>query len=143
MTLLHHISLPVRELDRSRAFYRDVIGLTERPRPGFSSPGAWFSVGDRHLHLSANPNGTFRTRPVVDPIDTHQAFSVTAFDAEVSRIVSLGYRIVVFKGAVTARTDDDLMCISVDRGSPAGFFQAFLLDPDWHIVELNDAPLGP
>ncbi len=143
MTLLHHLSLPVRDLDRSRAFYRDVIGLTERPRPGFSSPGAWFTVGDRQMHLAVNPNGTFRARPVVDPIDTHQAFRVADVDAEVGRIAALGYRPVAFRGAGLSRTDDDLMCISVDRGSPAGFLQAFLLDPDWHIVELNDAPLAP
>jgi glyoxylase I family protein len=139
MAMLHHMSLPVRDLDASRAFYRDVISLSELPRPGFSSPGAWFAVADRQMHLAVNAKGTFRQRPFVDPIDVHHAYRVADFEASIGRIASLGFRVVPFKGAGIDRDDDDLMCLCVDRRSPAGYLQAFLLDPDWHIVELNDA----
>jgi catechol 2,3-dioxygenase-like lactoylglutathione lyase family enzyme len=44
--LLHHVALTTSDLERSRAFYRDILGLVEIERPPFSFPGAWFQVGD-------------------------------------------------------------------------------------------------
>ena len=49
--LLHHVSLPVGDLERSRRFYREVLGLAEIARPPFPFPSAWFRLGDRELHL--------------------------------------------------------------------------------------------
>ena len=50
---LHHVSLPVTDLERSRRFYREVLGLEEIARPPIPVPGAWFRLGDRELHLVA------------------------------------------------------------------------------------------
>jgi catechol 2,3-dioxygenase-like lactoylglutathione lyase family enzyme len=54
---LHHVSLPVTDLDRARTFYGDVLGLEEDPhRPNFDFKGAWYNLGDRKIHLIvANP----------------------------------------------------------------------------------------
>ena len=38
--MLHHVSLPVRDVARSVGFYRDVLGLTQIPRPDFDFKGA-------------------------------------------------------------------------------------------------------
>ena len=38
---LDHITLKVADLNASRRFYVDVIGLREGDRPPFDSPGAW------------------------------------------------------------------------------------------------------
>jgi catechol 2,3-dioxygenase-like lactoylglutathione lyase family enzyme len=42
---LHHAALPVSDLERAAAFYRDVLGLRELARPDFPFPGKWFEVG--------------------------------------------------------------------------------------------------
>ena len=59
--LLHHISLPVADVERSRCFYLEVMRLAEIPRPDFPFPGVWFRLGDRELHLiggeEARPQG--------------------------------------------------------------------------------------
>lgn len=53
---IHHHSVLVTDLDRSRAFYRDVLGLAEVPiPPTFHFPVAWFAVGDQQLHLLVAP----------------------------------------------------------------------------------------
>jgi len=49
---LHHVALPCADLERSRRFYVEVLGLTEISRPSLPVAGVWFRVGDRQeLHL--------------------------------------------------------------------------------------------
>ena len=55
---LDHITVNVAELDASRRFYVDVLGLREGERPPFDSPGAWLYAGDRPIvHLVAVEEG--------------------------------------------------------------------------------------
>ena len=64
---IHHVSLPVKDLARSKQFYSEILGLTEIARPPFDFPGAWYQVGDRQLHLIVHDSSTFRTdKPVVN-----------------------------------------------------------------------------
>ena len=140
MTSLHHVSLPVRDLDRSHRFYRKVIGLAERQRPEFAFPGAWFAMEDRQMHLIVNPKANFRTRPVIDALDIHHAYRIADFEQMLARLESHGYRPHQPKGYDDENHADERMHVAVYRSSPAGFLQAFLLDPDWHFVELNTAP---
>ena len=48
---LHHISLPVRDVDRALGFYSEVLGLPTLARPDFSFAGAWLGAADRQIHL--------------------------------------------------------------------------------------------
>jgi lactoylglutathione lyase len=58
---LNHVALHVADIERSAAFYRDVLKLEPIPRPAFTFPGAWFRLGgDQELHLIGE-----RTREVV------------------------------------------------------------------------------
>jgi catechol 2,3-dioxygenase-like lactoylglutathione lyase family enzyme len=53
---LDHVSIIVTDVDRARAFYAGVLGLTEIPRPeSFDFPGAWFQVGPEVIHLLGAP----------------------------------------------------------------------------------------
>ena len=50
-----HVSITVTDLEQARAFYRDVVGLAEIPRPDFGVPGIWFGLdGDLQLHILVN-----------------------------------------------------------------------------------------
>lgn len=49
---IDHVAIVVTDVDRARAFYAGVLGLTEIPRPpSFDFPGAWFQVGPEVIHL--------------------------------------------------------------------------------------------
>jgi glyoxylase I family protein len=52
LTGIHHCSIVVTDMDRTRHFYRDVLGLKPIERPAnFTNPVVWFEVGDEHVHL--------------------------------------------------------------------------------------------
>ena len=52
LTGIHHCSIVVTDMERSRRFYRDILGLKEVERPAnFTTPVVWFEVGDEHVHL--------------------------------------------------------------------------------------------
>jgi catechol 2,3-dioxygenase-like lactoylglutathione lyase family enzyme len=49
---MDHTALIVEELERSRWFYGEVLGLQEVPRPSkFTFGGAWFQGPDFQVHL--------------------------------------------------------------------------------------------
>ena len=148
---IHHVSLPVSNLEASKRFYTDILGLKEIDRPRFSFEGAWYQVGgtpDRHLHLildnKPDKNPTFRVDKSgngeprgkrLDSRDIHFAMRVKDFDQALAYLESKGYR----QDAV-----DDFKQLKINRpgpGQPVPFQQMYLLDPDRHVIELNDAPL--
>ena len=58
-----HVSLAVTDLEKSKLFYSEVLGLKELPRPNFTTRGAWFKLGDKQeLHLIVTPEPTLRQR---------------------------------------------------------------------------------
>ena len=60
-TGIHHLGLIVADLERSRRFYGEALGLEEVPRPAnFTFLGAWFSLGDTEIHLLAEADTTGR-----------------------------------------------------------------------------------
>lgn len=54
---LDHVQLamPVGGEDAARAYYRDLLGMTEEPKPAALAVrgGCWFRAGDLALHLGA------------------------------------------------------------------------------------------
>jgi len=50
---VEHINVTTSDLERTRRFYIEVLGLKEGNRPPFSRPGAWMYLGERALvHIS-------------------------------------------------------------------------------------------
>src|SRR5579871_5700353 len=91
---LHHVALDVTDLERSRRFYRDVLGLQEIARPPFGFPGAWFQVGGpgHHVHLIVHEGATLRGSKGIDTRDIHFALRVRSFRAALAELSAHGYR---------------------------------------------------
>lgn len=117
---IHHISLNVTNLKKSKQFYKDVLCLEEINRPDFLFPGAWFGIGDsgQQLHLIVHSGETLRSRGL-DSRDGHFAMRVKSFEETIDW---LEQKNVVYKA---------------NYNSHSGFQQIFVLDPDLNIIEMN------
>jgi catechol 2,3-dioxygenase-like lactoylglutathione lyase family enzyme len=52
ITNLDHVTVIVTDVERSRRFYREVLGLRELPPPyTFNFVVIWFDLGGQYLHL--------------------------------------------------------------------------------------------
>ncbi len=132
--VIHHVAIDVTDLERSRRFYREVLGLEEIARPPFDFPGAWFTLGPggQQVHLIVYANHTLRTGKGLEPRDVHFAVRVPSFREAVAYFKSKGYR---------EDSADVFTQMIVSPHATAGFPQLYILDPDRHIIEVNAAVL--
>jgi catechol 2,3-dioxygenase-like lactoylglutathione lyase family enzyme len=134
ISLLHHVSLTVTDLDRARAFYREILRLTEIERPTFPFAGAWFAVGEtQQLHLIVHDGATFRGERGIDTRDSHFAVRVASYREAVDFLRSKGYR--------EDAGELDPFRMRLQPHATAGFPQIYILDPDRHVIEINAAEL--
>ncbi|MFP6639347.1 MAG: VOC family protein, partial [Myxococcota bacterium] len=45
----HHYSIDVSDVEASRRFYGELLGLPEIERPDFGMPGVWYQTGPVQL----------------------------------------------------------------------------------------------
>jgi len=123
---LDHVTLVVKDLERSRQFYCDVLGMEQVPRPDFSFDGRWFQAGNTQIHLilehdDSGPAGIGEGH--VGSRAHHFAFEVDDATEAAGLLESLGIPIV-----------------SGPKQRPDGAVQTFITDPDGHTVELASPP---
>lgn len=125
---IHHVSLPVTDLARARAFYAGVLELTEIDRPPFDFPGAWYQVGDRQLHLIVGGHSTLRDGKGIDSRDAHFAIRVASYRGALQHLDAKGYQ---------DAAEDEMRRVRANPAATAGFPQIYLLDPDRNVIEIN------
>ncbi len=79
---IHHASLLVADLERSLAFYQDLLGLQlDDSRQIQAYDGAWLRLGNQQIHLLVLPSpDPLEGRPEHVGRDRHLALSVTGLD---------------------------------------------------------------
>lgn len=129
--MLEHYTIRCASLEKTRDFYRDVLGLTVGDRPNFPFKGYWLYLGGVPIvHLVDAQESTVRDGPK-HGTDTG-AFDHIAFrgvDIEATRATLKAHNVAFRENAV-----------------PGGrIHQFFVPDPDGILVELNfrQAPPQP
>jgi catechol 2,3-dioxygenase-like lactoylglutathione lyase family enzyme len=129
ITHMQHFMVLSKDLEKTRAFYVDVLGMRVGARPPFKFEGLWIYVGDVaciHVGQRASYDATSRTE--VNPADPndhgsgsidHIAFSATDHDELVARFEQHGVRY-----RSTRVPGKDLR-------------QLFVFDPDGVQIEIN------
>jgi len=122
---LHHVSLYVRDVHASAAFYAEVLGLQEIPNRVGQSHIRWFIIdGFRTVHLIGGDPEPERSYP----FSNHLALATRDFEAALNRLEQHGVTYVSLARKpkeVTIRAD--------------GVRQIYFQDPDGHWIEINDA----
>ena len=124
LTSVNHVGRITEKLEASRAFYRDVLGFKEIPRPNFDFPGAWLYRCGLQIHLIVNPAIDLKDGPI-EARDNHLAFYVENVDEIESLLERHGvpYRVNIQGGT--------------------GLKQIFFHDPDGHTIETATYPPTP
>lgn len=125
---IDHVTLVVKDLEASRKFYVDGLGMDLVERPGFSFGGMWFQAGPTQIHLilehaESGPAGLTDRDIRPSSRQHHFAFEVDDANAIVGRVKELQIPIV-----------------SGPQTRPDGAVQLFVSDPDGHVVELCSPP---
>jgi len=131
---LEHVNIRCARLAATKAFYIDIIGLADGPRPAFPFGGAWLYCGDTAVvHLvDANDHPGSWTGTLERPSDTQPGLATGAFDHVAFQGVDFdGMRQKLRGAGLTFR----------DRVVPGtGLKQIFVPDPEGVMVELNFWP---
>jgi catechol 2,3-dioxygenase-like lactoylglutathione lyase family enzyme len=114
---LHHIARVTTRPDESTAFYRDVLGFREIPRPPFDFRGAWLYAYGVQIHIIENSPKAPDAQRDIDTRDNHLAFQVEDVDAAKRSLEQRGIE----------------YCELVNAG---GVRQVFFRDPDGHFIEI-------
>jgi len=110
----NHVGIVVRDLEKGKWFYGEVLGLETIPRPPFNFPGHWYQVGPRcQLHLMVY-------RETIPDTMRHIALEVVNFEETVQDL--RGKRIDIIEGP--------------DK-RPDGSDYLFCKDPDGNRVEIT------
>ena len=118
ITGMNHFNVLTDDVEATRHFYCDILGLEKGPRPPFSFDGLWlYAEGRPILHVSKAPLPEARAG-VID----HIAFSTSDLAGTVARLEQHGVR---FKLGQQAGT---------------GIWQLFCSDPMGVKVELDFDP---
>lgn len=129
ITHMQHYMVLAKDLEKTRHFYCDVLGLREGDRPPFRFKGLWIYVGDiACVHVAERASYDETSRDLANPADPidhgsgsvdHIAFAATDFDELVARFEQHGvpYRVTKVPGR-------DLR-------------QLFVRDPDGIQIEIN------
>ena len=125
---LDHVTLIVKDLEASRRFYCDLLGMEQIDRPRFSFGGSWFQAGNAQIHLilehdQSGPSGENTADLRKSSRNRHFAFEVDDGLATAAKLKELG--VPIFSGP---------------QFRPDGAVQVFVTDPDGHVVELCSAP---
>lgn len=126
---LEHFLVVTEDIEATKTFYCDVLGMTVGFRPDLGFPGYWLYVGDVGcLHIAEWETYAEFTKRVDIPMSRkapgtgaldHIAFNATAFDDIVAKLQARGI-------AYKQNTLDDI-----------GLRQIFLYDPNGVTLELN------
>lgn len=125
---IDHVTLVVKDLERSRQFYVDVLGMREVRRPAFSFAGLWFQAGKTQIHLilefsGSGPAGNLLPEHLRTARTQHIAFEVEDAAAAAARLTELGVPL-----------------LNGPRPRPDGYLQTYVSDPDGHVIELCSPP---
>jgi len=118
-----HIALYVKDLNKSAAFYKDVMQLEVIPEPFHDGKHVWFRTGEHsQLHIIQGAAAVYD-----HDINTHIAYHVNDLKVFTEHLDKLNVKYGNWKGDSKS-----------PQLRPDGVKQVYLQDPDNFWIEVND-----
>jgi len=129
LTGMEHYLVLTADLEATRDFYRDALGMTQGARPSLGFPGYWMYIGATPvIHIAEwrtyTDHSTAKDIPVTAPALSTGAFDHVAFNAEDF-------------AAVSARLEAHGVTPARNLVSKSGMRQLFVFDPNGVKIEIN------
>jgi len=116
---LDHVNVRTANLPEMIAWYCDILGMKDGPRPPFPFPGAWLYSGDKAtVHLVAVDEKCSNTQPQIE----HFAFSASGLTGFLEKLE---------QNSIEARN-------SIVPGY--GILQVNIFDPDGNHIHVDFSP---
>lgn len=117
---MNHFTVISSDLEKSKTFYFEILGLCEGYRPPMDSKGAWLYAGDQKhsiLHIMAERPMPEQAPGVID----HMAFTATNLQSAIDKLKQHN---ITYK---------------LNKMRELGVWQLFFYDPDGAKIELDFA----
>jgi catechol 2,3-dioxygenase-like lactoylglutathione lyase family enzyme len=119
-----HVTIICADLEATRRFYVDFLGMAEVQRPAFKFPGLWFQLGNVQIHATQESPESGRA----------------GWDKQGGTVTSRGHHIAFQVDDTRAASEtaqaNGVRIASLLQQRPDGYKQVYLYDPDGHLVEL-------
>jgi catechol 2,3-dioxygenase-like lactoylglutathione lyase family enzyme len=124
VTAFDHVTIICADLEATRQFYVDFLGMTAVPRPTFRFPGLWLQKGDVQIHATQ------------ESPEAGRAGWADQGGKVVSRGHHIAFRVDDVSQALAVIENHRVRVASPLQQRPDGDRQLYLYDPDGHVVEL-------
>jgi len=133
---INHFSVRTTDLETTRRFYADVLGLTDGPRPPFAFPGAWMYRGDHGDVANAVVHIIGIDREAPKGLDDYLG---SRDEAKLKGTGSIDHVAFFADGlaAMLARLKDRNVTYRQRTVPNIGLHQVFVDDPNGVVIELN------
>jgi catechol 2,3-dioxygenase-like lactoylglutathione lyase family enzyme len=129
LTTLEHYLVLTSDLEATRDFYRDALGMAEGARPPLGFPGYWMYLDATPvIHIAEWSTYTAHSKAKDIPV-TAPAVGTGAFD-------HVAFNAADFSG-VLARLDRHGVTPARNLASTSGLRQLFIFDPNGIKIEIN------
>ncbi|MBT6155875.1 MAG: glyoxalase [Planctomycetaceae bacterium] len=127
---IDHVTLVVKDLEASRKFYCDLLGMEEQDRPNFSFGGSWFQAGVTQIHL------------ILEHDESGPAGENISIQKQSSRNHHFAFEVADGHAAAQILQERGIPLVAGPKARPDGAVQVFVNDPDGYVVELTSPPIG-
>jgi catechol 2,3-dioxygenase-like lactoylglutathione lyase family enzyme len=129
---LHHVSIAVKDVEKSKQFYCGVLGMNDVPRPEhYDFGGAWFRSDTYEVHLiQQNDSVQLPGDPPINPSARRDLTFARHFC----------FRVADMDEALKILEEKNIPIAAGPRPRGDGATQLYIYDPDGHFVELVYIP---
>jgi catechol 2,3-dioxygenase-like lactoylglutathione lyase family enzyme len=129
LTELNHYFVRANDLERTKRFYCEVLGMQEMPRPNFAFPGYWLGVGGKvQVHMGPHnlPDASLHYMGTTSRSATDNAGVVDHIAFSATQPKELDARLKAMNVPARKRYRPEIRLL-----------QMFLQDPDGLTIEIN------